>query len=296
MPNNDILEPRLASERKALQAALRAARTAGKTIGLVPTMGALHAGHLSLVRHSVAQCDYTVATIFVNPTQFGPQEDFSRYPRTLSADLALLAAERTDLVFCPSTDQIYPSGFSTFVEPPDVARPWEGACRPSHFRGVATVVLKLFNLIAADVAFFGQKDYQQSRVIQDMARDLDLGVRIEICPTIREPDGLAMSSRNRYMNMHERTCALGLSRALERVAALAQQGQDNAATLCEVMRTTLLESGVTRIDYVALVDPQTLASVSRVTADTMALIAGHVGNTRLIDNRRIGTSAGHGDR
>ncbi len=170
------------------------------TIGLVPTMGALHEGHLSLVRRSVAECDYTVATIFVNPTQFGPQEDFSRYPRTLEADLAALAAEGTDLVFVPSAEQIFPPGFSTFVEPPDVAKLWEGRCRPGHFRGVATVVLKLFHLVAADVAFFGQKDYQQSRVIQDMARDLDLRVHIEICPTIREQDGLAMSSRNRYLN------------------------------------------------------------------------------------------------
>ncbi len=258
-------------------------------------MGALHEGHLSLVRRSVGECDYTVVTIFVNPTQFGPQEDFSCYPRTMEADLEALGAANADLVFAPSPDQIYPPGFSTYVDPPEVAKPWEGHCRPGHFRGVATVVLKLLNLVSPDIAYFGRKDYQQSRVIQDMVRELDLNVRITVCPTVREHDGLAMSSRNRYLKSQERTRALGLSRALARVADLAHQGDSHAAGLREVMRRTLEENGITKIDYATLVDPETLAEVNRVSDKTIALIAAYVGNTRLIDNRRIGQPATDGD-
>ncbi len=164
-----------------------------------------------------------MVTIFVNPTQFGPSEDFARYPRTLEADLQMLGRERADIVFAPTVDQIYRPGFSTYVEPPDVAKPLEGRCRPGHFRGVATVVLKLFHLIPADVAFFGQKDYQQVRVIQTMAQDLDVPIRVEVCPTVREPDGLAMSSRNRYLSAAERQQSLALSRSLEHASQLARQ-------------------------------------------------------------------------
>lgn len=180
-----------------IRAAVLAARAAGKTVGLVPTMGALHEGHLSLVRESTESCNCTIVTIFVNPTQFAPHEDFARYPRSLDDDLAALARLGVDYVFAPSRDEIYPPGFSTYVDPPAVAAPLEGICRPGHFRGVATVVLKLFHLVPADVAYFGQKDYQQSLVVRRMVEDLNLPIAIRVLPIVREADGLAMSSRNR---------------------------------------------------------------------------------------------------
>ena len=264
------------------------ARREGCTIGLVPTMGALHEGHLSLVRRSVSECDFTVVTIFVNPTQFGPREDFTRYPRKFDADIALLAQERVDLVFAPDVDTIYPEGFSTHIEPPNVAGPLEGECRPGHFRGVVTIVLKLFNLVPADVAYFGQKDYQQARVIQDMVRDLNVAVTIDVCPIVREADGLALSSRNRYLSAEERARARSLYRALEHAVQLVRRGQHVAQAIGDEMRAVLIAGGITDIEYAAVVDPQTLLPVDVVAADTMALIAARVGTTRLIDNCRIG--------
>ena len=183
-----------------LREQLRTARRAGRKIGLVPTMGALHEGHLSLVRAAKAECDYTVVSIYVNPSQFGPNEDFAKYPRTLEADLALLAGCGADLVFAPGNDEVYRAGHATWVEVGPVAEPLEGVFRPGHFRGVATVVLKLLNMVQPDAAYFGQKDYQQALVIRRMVADLDLPVAIRVCPTVREPDGLAMSSRNRYLS------------------------------------------------------------------------------------------------
>lgn len=279
--------PQVVTDRGMLRECLGSARGAGKTIGLVPTMGALHEGHLSLVRRSVSQCDFTVVTIFVNPAQFGPTEDFSQYPRTLTTDLQLLGRARADLVFAPMADEIYRPAFSTYVEPPEVAKPLEGRCRPGHFRGVTTIVLKLFHLIPADVAFFGRKDYQQARVIQTMVDDLDVPIRIEICPTVREPDGLAMSSRNRYLNAAEREQSLAISRSLERAAQLTSGGERRAAVIHREMCSILKSAGITRIDYVALVNPVSMADVDRVQDDTMALIAAFVGGTRLIDNRQL---------
>ncbi|MHB8862710.1 MAG: pantoate--beta-alanine ligase [Pirellulaceae bacterium] len=279
--------PQVATDRETLGRIIRDARTQGLTIGLVPTMGALHEGHLSLVRRSVAQCELTIVTIFVNPTQFGPQEDFRRYPRTWEADLQLLARAQADVVYAPTVDQIYCRGFSTYVEPPQVAHPLEGQCRPGHFRGVATIVLKLFHLIPADVAYFGQKDYQQSQVIQAMARDLDVPIRVEICPTVREPDGLALSSRNRYLSPSERQQAVAISRSLAHAVEQAGRGQRNAAVIRQEMRSVLESAGITRIDYVALVDPTDLTDVEEVNDDTIALVAAFVGGTRLIDNRRM---------
>lgn len=280
--------PRVVTDSAALSQVLRKARTGGKVIGLVPTMGALHAGHLSLVRASVAACDLTVVTIFVNPTQFGPNEDFARYPRTLEADLRMLGREQADFVFAPAADQIYQPGFSTYIEPPDVAQPLEGRCRPGHFRGVATIVLKLFHLIPADIAFFGQKDYQQVRVIQAMVADLDVPIRVVICPTVREPDGLAMSSRNRYLNATERRQAVAISRSLARAEELVRDGERCAATIHSAMCAVLTSAGIERVDYVALVDPLTLTDVDPVPDGTMALVAAFVGGTRLIDNRQLG--------
>jgi pantoate--beta-alanine ligase len=279
--------PRVVSATAELRAAVAAARAAGKKIGLIPTMGALHQGHLSLVQAAEAECDCSIVSIFVNPTQFGPQEDFDRYPRTLPSDLELLSTARVELVYAPDRQSIYPQGFSTFVGPPDLARPWEGQCRPGHFRGVATIVLKLFNLAQADVAYFGQKDYQQVRVIQQMVQDLDVPIAVRVCPTVREADGLAMSSRNRYLTAQQRGCALGLWQALTRARDLVAGGERHAERVLEQMRGVLQEHGITRIDYTALVDPDTLQSVTEIRAATIVLVAAHVGQTRLIDNLRL---------
>jgi pantoate--beta-alanine ligase len=270
-----------------IQTTTRGLRRAGRSVGLVPTMGALHAGHLSLVHAARQRADVVVATIFVNPTQFGPGEDFGKYPRTLETDLQALSAAGCDLVFLPAAAAIYPPGFSTYVEPPAVAAPLEGVCRPGHFRGVATVVLKLFNLIAADFAYFGQKDYQQLLVIRRMVEDLALAIQIVACPTVREPDGLAMSSRNRYLSPAERQQAVALSQALLRAERLVAGGEKNGAALVAQMRKILAEAGISLVDYIALADPETLAEKPRVDGPAIALVAARVGNARLIDNRLL---------
>ncbi len=282
----EAARPKVVTANDALRIVMQSVHAERKKIGLVPTMGALHEGHLSLVRRSVSECEVTVVTIFVNPTQFGPHEDFTRYPRTLDRDLDLLASVGADLVFAPPVEDVYPEGFSTYVDPPAVSKPLEGECRPGHFRGVATIVLKLFNLTTATIAYFGQKDYQQSLVIRHMVRDLDVPIQIRVCPIVREPDGLAMSSRNRYLEPDERRRALGLSQALEQAAFMFRNGQRDATTLLNAMRQQLATEGVTKIDYVALADPDTLAPVEDVVSPgTVALIAAHVGQTRLIDNQ-----------
>lgn len=280
--------PHLVTTAVELRQAVAAARADGKSIGLVPTMGALHEGHLSLVRASLDGCGYTIVTIFVNPTQFGPHEDFGKYPRTLQGDLDALAECGVDLVFAPTGDDMYPAGFSTYVDPPQVAKPLEGQCRPRHFRGVTTVVLKLFNLAQADIAFFGQKDYQQALVIQRMAQDLDLPIKIRVCPTVREADGLAMSSRNRYLGEEERKRSLTLWRSLKLAVGLFAQGERDPEIVTARMREVCQQADISRIDYVALTDPDTLEPVPEIQASTMALVAAYVGDTRLIDNCRIG--------
>ncbi|MCY2992433.1 MAG: pantoate--beta-alanine ligase [Planctomycetota bacterium] len=279
--------PRVVTTAAELRAAVAAARAAGKSIGLVPTMGALHAGHLTLARASSAECGYTVVTVFVNPTQFGPREDFGKYPRTLDADLAALAGTGADLVFAPASDEMYPGDFSTYVDPPRAAQRWEGERRPGHFRGVATVCLKLFNLARADVAFFGHKDYQQSLVIRRLVADLNVPITIRVCPTVREADGLALSSRNRYLNAKQREQAVALWRSLQRAAELVRQGQRHAETVQQEMGRVLREAGVSRIDYVALVDPETLEPLTEIAGPVIALIVAYVGDTRLIDNLRL---------
>jgi len=279
--------PRLVTTTRELRDAVGTARAAGCSIGLVPTMGALHEGHLSLVQAARAECGFTVVTIFVNPTQFGPHEDFDKYPRTLENDLDVLASCHADLVFAPDRADVYPAGCSTAVEPPLVARRWEGECRPGHFRGVATVVLKLFNLAQADVAFFGQKDYQQTVVIRQMVRDLDVPIDVRVCPTVRESDGLAMSSRNRYLSVEQRVQAAAISRSLRLAAQIAADGERQAATLVDAVRGVLAEAQIDRIDYVALADPETLEPVRELSGPAVMLIAAHVGGTRLIDNGKI---------
>ena len=284
MSRNTPPAPTLIQTRSAMREAMSKLRRAGRTVGLVPTMGALHAGHVSLVEASRNTCDTTIATIFVNPMQFAPHEDFQKYPRTLAADMEKLAAAGADFVFAPANDEVYRAGHSTYVEPPAVSLPLEGRCRPGHYRGVATVVLKLFNLIPADVAFFGQKDYQQSLVIRRMVDDLDVPIRIEVCPTVREPDGLAMSSRNAYLGAAERKQALAVSRSLFAARELVAAGESNAVKIKHEMEHVLRTAGIERIDYVALADPETLAEHATLTLPTIALVAVHVGATRLIDN------------
>lgn len=259
-------------------------RREGLRIGLVPTMGALHAGHLALVERSVSECDVSIATIFVNPTQFAPHEDLSRYPRTLDSDLDGLRSANCDLVFVPQNESLYPDGFSTYVEPPSVARPLEGVCRPGHYRGVCTIVLKLFGILPATVAYFGQKDYQQLTVIRHMVEDLNVNIQVQGCPTVREPDGLAMSSRNRYLNAAQRETALCLWQSLALVQQLVFGGERSVATLESVMHQQLIAGGVDRIDYARVVHQETLADLTELAPPAIALIAAHVGSTRLIDN------------
>ncbi|MBM4004975.1 MAG: pantoate--beta-alanine ligase [Planctomycetes bacterium] len=265
-------------------------RAQGRRVGLVPTMGALHAGHLSLIEASRRECTATVATIFVNPAQFGPSEDFSRYPRTIDQDLAELRQAGADLVFVPRSEEIYPPGFSTFVEPSSVAAPWEGSCRPGHFRGVATVVLKLFQILPAHLGFFGQKDFQQALVIRRMVADLNLPIAIRVCPIVREADGLALSSRNRYLSQDDRHRATAISRGLRAARNRFLAGEARAELLRETVLSELRQSGITQPEYVAVADAETLAEVTEATAATVILVAARVGQTRLIDNLVLGDS------
>jgi pantoate--beta-alanine ligase len=280
--------PRIVTQGEELRAVLAAARQAGQRIGLVPTMGALHAGHLSLVDVSAAECGLTVVTIFVNPTQFGPGEDFERYPRDLKRDVELLAGHGADLVFAPAADAVHRPGHATRVLVDRVAAEFEGRCRPGHFAGVATVVLKLLNLAAPDTAYFGQKDFQQCVVIRRMAADLDVSCTIRMLPTVRESDGLAMSSRNAYLNTEERKQALGVIHALRGAAAMAAGGERRADPIIRQMRDTLRAARLEPIDYAALVEPAELAPIREITGPTLALIATHAGRTRLIDNLLFG--------
>ncbi|HTU27008.1 MAG TPA: pantoate--beta-alanine ligase [Pirellulales bacterium] len=274
-----------------LRARVAEARAVGRTIGLVPTMGALHAGHASLVEAAKRECGLRVATIFVNPTQFGPGEDFSRYPRTLEKDLELLARHGADCVFVPAAEQIYPPGDESLVDVGSVARPLEGTHRPRHFQGVATVVLKLFLLAQPDVAFFGRKDYQQTLVVRHLIRDFRLPIELRVCPTIREPDGLALSSRNRYLSTDERQRAVAVSRSLGLATRLVREGATDSATIEQAMRDELSAAELA-IEYVALADPETLAPVPRVDRPIVALVAVRLGRTRLIDNEPIAPPAG----
>jgi len=237
-----------------------------------------------LVRLAKKNCDVAIATIFVNPTQFGPNEDFQKYPRTLEQDLDALRNCGCDLVFTPTNDQMYPAGHSTYVEPPNVASNWEGKIRPGHFRGVTTIVLKLFQIIPAHVGYFGRKDYQQVAVIRAMVRDLNLPIVIEACETIREPDGLAMSSRNRYLSAEDRRRALGLSRALGSAQRLIENGCTSGSQIEQCMRDALLAAPVDSIDYAAIVHPETLEPVESILSPVVGMIAARVGTTRLIDN------------
>jgi pantoate--beta-alanine ligase len=267
-----------------MRSACKAARWNCATLGLVPTMGALHEGHLSLVREARRRCEHVAASIFVNPSQFGANEDFSTYPRTFEEDCALLAREGVDLVFAPAAEEMYPPGAETWVEVEKIGARLDGASRPGHFRGVATVVTKLLNIVQPDVAFFGQKDAAQVAVLQAMVRDLNFDVEIAVCPTVRDADGLALSSRNRHLRGEERRKALVLSRALERVQYEAMEGEHRGAVLKDILLHELrCEEGV-RVDYAAVVDARTLETVSDMRDGALVAVAAWVGGTRLIDN------------
>jgi pantoate--beta-alanine ligase len=267
-----------------MQAACRDLRASGLTLGLVPTMGALHAGHMSLVAAARAECDHIAASIFVNPTQFGPNEDFTSYPRTFDEDCRKLESAGVDLLFAPSAAEMYPPGNTTFVDPGEIATRLDGASRPGHFRGVATIVARLFQIVAPDRAYFGQKDAAQVAVLRHIVRDLNFPVHIAVCPIIREPDGLAMSSRNRYLSPEERTRALILQRALTAAESLARSGETHSETLRAAILAVFAEDPETIVDYAAIVDPDTLLPAADAADGTLVAVAAWIGTTRLIDN------------
>lgn len=271
-----------------MRAARRPARNDGKTLGLVPTMGALHEGHLSLVRAARAQCDLVVASIFVNPLQFGPHEDLAKYPRNFEGDRELLSREGVDFVFAPSVEEMYPAGAVTYVTVEGLSGKLCGRSRPGHFRGVTTVVSKVFNIVEPDRAFFGQKDAAQSAIIRRMVRDLNIPVQIVVCPIVREPDGLAMSSRNSYLDPQQRKSALVLHRSLLAVKERFDQGQRGVDALVEAGKQAFAQDPSVRLDYFEIVDPETLDPVDDLSQGALVAVAGFVGKARLIDNIVLG--------
>jgi pantoate--beta-alanine ligase len=283
-----------------MRSACRAARRAGRRLGLVPTMGALHEGHLSLVRAARASCDVVVTSIFVNPTQFGPNEDLANYPRSFERDRELLEREGVALLFAPAVEEMYPTSADRSVRPTavtwvtveEMSAKLDGRSRPIHFRGVTTVVAKLFHIVEPDVAFFGQKDAAQAAIIRLMVRDLNLPVEIVVCPIVREPDGLAMSSRNAYLDAQQRKQALVLHRSLMRVKELAEAGERTAAKLAAVGHAEVAAESAVRLDYFEIVDPDTLDPVEDVSRGALVAVAAFVGSTRLIDSILLEKSAG----
>jgi len=267
-----------------MKAACRQLTRSGKTLGFVPTMGALHEGHLSLVRAAQEQCDSVVVSIFVNPLQFGPTEDLAEYPRTFERDCQLLESEKADIVFAPSVDDMYPKNAVTYVTVEGLSEKLCGRSRPGHFRGVTTVVAKLFHIVEPELAFFGQKDAAQCAIIRHMVLDLNFPVEIVVGPIVREPDGLAMSSRNAYLSPVERKAALVLYRALGGVKMRFDQGERNASRLVESGKLVLSQEPGARLDYLEIVDPNTLDPVLEIRSEALVAVAAFVGGTRLIDN------------
>ncbi len=262
----------------------------GKSMGLIPTMGYFHEGHLSLIRKARKECDILIVSIFVNPTQFGPSEDYERYPRDLGRDELIAEREKVDFIFAPSVSEMYPSGYSTFLEVEGLSKVMCGKSHPAHFRGVTTVVAKLFNLVQPDVAYFGQKDAQQAVIIKKMASDLNMGVEIHICPIVREKDGLAMSSRNAYLNEEERKAAPVLRRALLKAKDGITRSKKNAGEIREKITEVIEGEKLARIDYIAIVDPENLQEVDNIEQEALIAIAVWIGKTRLIDNIICGNS------
>jgi pantoate--beta-alanine ligase len=274
------------NRRQRMQSVIRKIRRDhDKTIGFVPTMGALHEGHLSLVKEARKMCDIVVVSIFVNPTQFGPTEDLNKYPRNLTGDTALLTEYNVDYIFVPTVEEIYPSGFATYIEVEGITDKLEGESRPGHFRGVATVVTILFNIIHPDFAFFGQKDAQQTVVVKRLTQDLGLETEIVVLPTIREENGLALSSRNQYLNAEERQAASIIYRALKSARAEFKNGERNSDRLIDAVRTTLGQEPRIKIDYISVNDTETLEAVEKIGDNPVFVsLAVYFGKTRLIDN------------
>lgn len=270
------------------QAAVLAAKCKGATVGFVPTMGAFHEGHLSLVAASLAECDRTVVSIFVNPTQFAPGEDLENYPRPLDRDLEMLEQRGVWLAFAPTVDDMYPAGFDSYVDVGSVAQPWEGEARPTHFRGVATVVLKLLQVVPADRAYFGRKDYQQTLVVRQLIEDFNLPVSLRCCPTVREVDSLAMSSRNAYLDSSERKRASAIWQSLLLADQEFSAGETSVDTIRQEMKAHLTAAGIEDVEYIAFLADGTVEEVSTITGPTIVAIAARVGRARLIDNHTIG--------
>ena len=274
------------SSAAEIQAAVLSAKCAGASVGFVPTMGAFHEGHLSLVDASLAECDRTVVSIFVNPTQFTPGEDLEKYPRPLEQDLEMLEQRGAWLAFVPTVDEMYPPGFESYVEVGSVAQPWEGAARPTHFRGVATVVLKLLQMIPADRVYFGRKDYQQTLVVRRLIEDFDLPIALRVCPTVREADGLAMSSRNAYLDQTERERAAALWQALLLAERRRAAGETSVAALRNDMIKHLAAASVD-VEYIAFFADNTVRELPTITGPTVVAVAAQIGQARLIDNHTI---------
>jgi pantoate--beta-alanine ligase len=272
-----------------MRSASSATRREGKRFGFVPTMGALHEGHLSLVRAAKAKSDVVAVSIFVNPLQFGPTEDLAKYPRSFERDREFLEKEAVDILFAPQTEEMYPKGAVTYVTVEGLSEKLCGSSRPGHFRGVTTVVAKLFHIVEPDLAFFGQKDAAQATIIRRMVRDLNLPVEIVVCPIVREPDGLAMSSRNAYLSPQERKTALVLNRSLTETKNRFDQGERNASALIAVGKQIVAQEPAARLDYFEILDPGTLDPIHALTSPALVAVAAFVGNTRLIDNILLNT-------
>jgi len=278
----------LARTIESVRQSVAAARARDKSIGFVPTMGALHAGHVSLIEAAVQKCDFVVVSIFVNPTQFGPSEDFDKYTRDLEGDMKICAEAGVDLVFAPTASEMYHEANITWVNVEKLTLNLCGRNRPGHFRGVTTVCAKLFNIVSPDVAFFGQKDAQQAIVIKRMVSDLNMPLQIVVCPTVREPDGLAVSSRNKYLSASERKDAVFLSQSLAECEKLVKTGQRNCEALIESMRKIISKSSKAQIEYISIVDTETLTDIDVIEGAALVALAVKFGSTRLIDNIFVG--------
>ena len=270
-----------------LRSAIEALRSAGKKIGFVPTMGALHEGHLSLVRRARKENDTVVVSVFVNPTQFGPEEDFDAYPRPIENDRRMCEQAGVDILFAPAPAEMYTGGYATYVLQERYTEAFEGEIRTGHFHGVCTVCCKLFNLVKPHTAYFGQKDFQQSVVVRRMVKDLNMDLNVEVCPTVRESDGLAMSSRNVYLSPEERAQATVLHRAMRRAEDIFKGGERSVAPMLDAMRKVFETAPLAKVDYIAFANPDTLREVRRIESEAVILVAARLGRTRLIDNMRL---------
>jgi pantoate--beta-alanine ligase len=270
-----------------MKEAARLAHAENHLVGLVPTMGAVHEGHLSLVRRARQECSRVYSSIFVNPKQFGPNEDFAKYPRAFESDSAKFSELGVDALFAPTPEEIYPAGFSTYVTVEGISDRLEGRSRPGHFRGVSTVVLKLFEIVQPDFAYFGRKDAQQVAVLQKMARDLNLNVQIVVCPIVREPDGLALSSRNAYLSAEERSAAVVLHRSLEAAREKLASGAHDSLEIQDCLRAVFDKEPLARLDYAEVVSADTFEATMRVSRASYVLVAAHLGKTRLLDNMLV---------